>query len=100
MTSIRKQEEKCFLRAFCTYMVPFIRNSKEQKVILKKDASLTVYFEFYEENGVTTIRNFPDDLIFAYNIAVDAICNEAKSGNSDFSIQEGENSATVTLIRN
>ena len=98
MVSIRKQEEKCFMRAFRMYMVPFMKSSKEQKVIIKKDSSATVYFEFPEENGVITTRRFPDDLIFAYQIAVDAIYDETKSENSDFSIQADEDSAIVTLI--
>ena len=100
MISIRKQEEKCFMRAFRSYILPFVKDSKEQKVILKKDQKdgKTVYFEFAEENGVITKRSFPDDLIFAYQIAVDAIYDATKCEDPDFSIQADENAATVTLI--
>lgn len=109
MISIRKQEENCFMRAFKTYMVPFMKDSKEQKVIIRKDDSGTAFFEFTEENGVTTTRRFPEDLLFAYKIAVDAIYdstkpnpmkteNFTKTSKKEYSIQAYEDYAIVTLV--
>lgn len=97
MIAIRKHEEKCFMRAFRSYILPFVKASKTHQVVLKKDKSKTVYFEFNEETGVKTTRTFPDDLIFAYQIAVDAIYKQTSEENSMFTIQADENSAIVTL---
>ena len=97
MLAIRKQEEKCFMRAFRSYILPFVKASKTHQVILKKDNSKTVYFEFHEENGVTTTRTFPDDLIFAYQIAINAIYEETSGENPKYTIQADENSAVVTF---
>ena len=97
MLAIRKQEEKCFMRAFRSYILPFVKAPKTHQVVLKKDKSKTLYFEFNEETGVKTTRTFPDDLIFAYQIAVDAIYKQTSEENSMFTIQADETSAIVTL---
>lgn len=108
MISVRKQEENCFMRAFKTYMVPFMKTAKERKVIIRKDKSGTAFFEFTEENGVITTRRFPDDLIFAYKIAVDAIYDSTKpspmetekttkTNMPEYTIQAYEDFAVVAL---
>lgn len=96
--SIRKHEERNFMRAFEDYIVPFMKDSKEQKVIIKKDKGDTAVFEFTEENGVVTERRFPDDLLFAYQIAVDAIYDSTKADKPEYSIQADDDYAVVILI--
>ena len=91
-SSIRKEEMRCFLRAFKSFMLDFVKDA----VILKRDVTGTVFFEFCEENGVITTRRFPDDLIFAYAIAVDAIYEWAKK-DSTVTINADENSAKVSI---
>jgi hypothetical protein len=66
-------------------------------VILKKDSSNTVYFEFAEENGVKTTRHFEEDLMFAYGIAVEAVYDQSKK-DTKIQIVEYDGYAEVKII--
>jgi hypothetical protein len=97
MISIREQEKKCFAQAFRVYIIPFVRKLENKQVILRKDTSDTVFFEFTEDNGVKTIRKFEEDLIFAYNIAVDAIYEMTRK-DEKLQIAAYENYAVVNIL--
>lgn len=104
MNAVREAEKKCFMKAFKDYIVPYMNKAKDKKVILRKDLTNTVFFEFVEENELVTTVRFPDDLLFAFRIAVDAIYDSTKPDHTktnykpEYSIQAYEDYAIVTLV--
>lgn len=75
--SIRNEEKRVFLKAFLTYIYPFVEEANAV-AITKATDGVSVEFEFHEHNDIKTTRRFEDDLIFAHKIAVEAIEEEAQ----------------------
>ena len=96
--SIRVEQRKCFVKAFTTYMQGFMHKAVDHEVIFKRTPEGNVYFEF-NEGEVIVSRYFEEDIVFSYNIAIQAIYEYARKTGM-FCIMADEDQATVKAIKN
>lgn len=76
-SQIRSEEKRAFLKAFFAYMYPFMEE-ENAVAITKATDGVSVEFVFREHHKIKTTRRFDEDLVFAHEIAIEAIEEEAK----------------------